>query len=625
VSVVPDRFEAEGLRLLAAGRPRALVDVIDASGRDDLIAHLLRADAMVRQMDIDLAEVQALVERVHDEVPPTGDARTGRLRAWASALLAERLATDGEVISLAVARSALDEIAEVDLPVLPPMALRYARARLTRVESGAWLMVPSPDGLAEHRTRRDQAIAELLSLGFVEEVHATRGAMAGLMATALYEDIAENHHRLVDARTALGDEHDSMWSPVLDYLLGISSFEMCDMGGALLAFDRIEGSRFRHRRLGVLPRYGRAFFRLVTAGASPTTIAGIEAALAEVRRHDPRVAQHWYGQVTHTLADMGRPAAAAHFARLEGELPAIPVMGRVDRRILQLRVAAVNGQPVATDEVVRSVEAIAGFGHRRRAARAAVRLGHDLAAGGDPDGARTVHQWGLERLPPRRELTLWEAWWARSVGEPGEPARSPGATAAGRVSSPRGPGGPRVEVRVLAPTVEVEVQGRPVEVSEAQAKLLLALAVAHPAPLHIERASDVLWPDEELAATRSRLNSLVHRLRRVIEPHGEAIGRSGDLLLLDESQVRVDLWWFQRALAGDPGERRKALLSVRGNLGDAQFPYDEGFFDERHRLSGEWMRHACRAHKVGEVAITDLEPALASLKLTSADLDMSLA
>jgi hypothetical protein len=281
---------------------------------------------------------------------------------------------------------------------------------------------------------------------------------------------------------------------------------------------------------------------------------------------------------------------------------------------------------VATDEVLRSVEQIAGFGHHRRAARVAVRLGHDLAAGGDADGARTVHQWGLERLPARRELTLWEAWWARSVDGSGEPARSPGTTAAaGRVSSPRGPGRPPVEVRVLAPTVEVEVQGRPVEVSETQAKLLLALAVAHPAPLHIERASDVLWPDEELAATRSRLNSLVHRLRRVVEPHGEAIGRAGDLLLLDESRVRVDLWWFQRALAGDPDERRRALLSVRGNLGDAQFPYDEGFFDERHRLSGEWVRHACRAHKVGEVAITDLEPALASLKLTSADLDMSLA
>jgi DNA-binding SARP family transcriptional activator len=179
-------------------------------------------------------------------------------------------------------------------------------------------------------------------------------------------------------------------------------------------------------------------------------------------------------------------------------------------------------------------------------------------------------------------------------------------------------------VRVLAPTVEVDVDGKPVTLSDAQAKLLLALVVAHPAPLHVERASDVLWPDEMLAVTRSRLNSLVHRLRRVLHPYGEAIGRSGDLLVLDGERCRVDLWWFQRALAGDADTRRRALLSVRGNLGDTQFPYEEGFFDERHRLSGDWVRHACRAHKTGEVAIADLEPALTSLKLSSDDLELHL-
>jgi DNA-binding SARP family transcriptional activator len=148
--------------------------------------------------------------------------------------------------------------------------------------------------------------------------------------------------------------------------------------------------------------------------------------------------------------------------------------------------------------------------------------------------------------------------------------------------------------------------------------------VAYPAPLNVEQASDVLWPDEALGVTRSRLNSLVHRLRRVLHPHGDAVSRSGDLLLLDDDCCRVDLWWFQRALTGDAEQRRRALLSVRGNLGDAQFPYEEGFFDDRHRLSGEWVRHACRAHRGGEVAIADLEPALTSLKLTSDDLAADL-
>jgi hypothetical protein len=613
-------FEVVGLQLLASGRPLDVLLHVTNSGRNDLVAQLLWADAQVRLLSIDGAALQGLVERVHREEAPGS-----RLRSWASAMLAERLMIDGDVAALLVARHGLDELRESgSVPVLPPVALRYARARLTRVEAGSWLLVPARDGLATHLALRDQTIADLLACGFTEEMHVTRGVAAGLLANVLLEDITENHERLVDARAALG-EHDSMWGTIIDSFLGISAFEVGDLVASLEAFDRMERSVYRHRRVDVVHRYGRAFFRLVNAGASPLTIDGIEKALGDVSRHDPRVAQWWYAHVTHTLADMGS-RAAAHFARLESELPALDEMSRVGRRLLRLRVEALAGEPVTVADALSTLEVELSFGHVRRAARCAVRLAHDLASGGNLLAAHEMHRWGMERMVPPARRTVWETWWARPVEQSRQLAPPRVGAGSGRpvtasTGSRRRPAAAALSVRVLSPTVEVEVEGEPVTLSDAQAKLLLALVVNHPAPLHVERASDVLWPDEPLAVTRSRLNSLVHRLRRVLHPHGEAVGRSGALLQLDETKCAVDLWWFQRALAGGADDRRKALLSVRGNLGDAQFPYDEGFFDERHRVSGEWVRHACRAHRGGEVAIAELEPALTSLKLTSADLD----
>lgn len=613
-----DRFEVNGLRLLAAGRADEVIALVAASGRRDHVADLLVADARTRQLDIEVSEVQALVERI----VTTGGAPL-RLRAWAQATLAERLISDGEVASLVIARQMLDELAGMEPQLLPPVALRYAHARLLRVQAGSWLMVPAPDGIAEHIAQRDLAISELISCGFVDEVHVTRGGSAGLLSTVLFEDIHENHDRLVDARAALDDNPESMWCPMLDYFLSISSFETGDLTGALRAYERIERAPYQQRRIALLPRYGRAFLRLITAGASNATIEGIESSLADVRRHDPRMAQNWHGYTAHTLADMGS-RTAVYFARLEADLPALDIMGRADRRVLALRTAALEGRPPSSDEVLDTVTTIAGFGHGRRAARTAVRIAQDLARAGDQDGARVVRDWGIDRLPPRARRTVWEQWWCRQL-ESG-PEAFPGLGAVSSEGRTRVTTGARgIEIRVLSPTVEVELNGRPVVLSDNQARLVLALVIAYPAPLHVERVSDLLWPDEDLASTRSRLNSLVHRLRRVLGRDGDVVDRSGDVLSLDGARCRVDLWGFQRALAGEPEDRRQALAAVRGNLGDTQFPYEEAFVDERHRFTGDWLRHACRAHRAGEVTAAELTLSLSALGLGPEDLDVPSA
>jgi DNA-binding SARP family transcriptional activator len=180
-----------------------------------------------------------------------------------------------------------------------------------------------------------------------------------------------------------------------------------------------------------------------------------------------------------------------------------------------------------------------------------------------------------------------------------------------------------VRLRVLAPAVEVEVDGLTVPLSDRQSKLVLALVLAHPSPLHVEQASDALWPDEALAATRPRLSSLVHRVRRALGPHGEALVRAGDLLRLDPVRCHVDLWAFQHGLIGNDSRRKAALLSVRGNLADAQFPYDEGLIEARHQLVAEWLGHAGRARRAGEVDAAELEPVLASLRLAPVDLEQA--
>jgi hypothetical protein len=260
-----------------------------------------------------------------------------------------------------------------------------------------------------------------------------------------------------------------------------------------------------------------------------------------------------------------------------------------------------------------------------------MRLGHDLARVGDLESAARVHDWGRERMPPGRRMTIWERWWSRPVE--GSPAweRVPFApvTTISRVATPgsrrvgtesRRPDEPGLEIQLMAPTLTVTVDGVPIGLSSVQAKLIVALVVAHPVPLHVEQASDLLWPGETLDATRYRLNSLVYRLRRGLRVHAAALVRRGDLLQVDPERCEADLWRLRRALVKGTPERVEALLSVTGNLCEAQFPYEEQLVEERHRVRGELVGHARAAVRAGEVAAADLDRMLAALDLSSDEL-----
>ena len=111
----------------------------------------------------------------------------------------------------------------------------------------------------------------------------------------------------------------------------------------------------------------------------------------------------------------------------------------------------------------------------------------------------------------------------------------------------------------------------------------------------------------------------MRRLRRALGRDGAAIVRDDDLVGLDAQRCDADLWRYRRGLAGTSGERVAALGAVRGNLCDAQFPYDERLVAERHRLAADWVRHARVAVRAGLVEPADLGPALAALGLDDGD------
>jgi hypothetical protein len=629
------------LRLVAAGRLGDVAAELSKRGRRDEVAQVAIADVRARGLAADVPETEAELERI-EQVEPEGS----RLRAWGHAMLAERMLLDLDGAAFRVAGAALDELCRHPLPARLPLALRYARARLTRVASLAWLFAPAPGGPARHRELRDEAVSELLACNLVDEVHLTRGLDAGLTVIVAEEEIVENYTRLLDARAAVDGDGASMFPATLDVFVGLVAFEVGDFEASLEAFERLEHLPDAHTRVKGVVGYGRAFFRLVTGGPAPHSMASLEQALAEVRRHDPRIAQAWHGQLANTLADMGH-RSAEHYARLEAELPPVGPIHALGRQVLQWRLAALSAahtphtgghgtagpSPVPVDDALAVLDQLDAAGQPRRAGRQSMRLAHDLARAGDLSSAARLHAWGRERMPRGRRMTIWERWWSRPIE--GSPAweRVPfaPATTIARVATPesrrvgtesRRPDEPGLEIQVMAPTLTVLVDGVPIGLSTVQAKLVLALVVAHPVPLHVEQASDLMWPEETLDTTRFRLNSLVYRLRRALRAHAAALVRRGDLLHVDPERCEADLWRVRRALVKGTPERVEALMSVTGNLCEAQFPYDEQLVDERHRVCGELVGHARAAVRAGEVGAAELDPMLAALDLTPDELDL---
>jgi hypothetical protein len=204
-----------------------------------------------------------------------------------------------------------------------------------------------------------------------------------------------------------------------------------------------------------------------------------------------------------------------------------------------------------------------------------------------------VHRWGVERIPASWELTRYERSF---VAEPdGPPPGDPGASDTARwalppVAAAEGEPATGLVIRVLAPHLEATLDGQPVNLGRQQGALVVALVLAHPLPVHVVQANELLWPGADSSPTR--LNSVVHRLRDKLGPARDAVTRTGQVLALDPRWCHVDLWEYRRQLAAGTDEALEALAGVRSTICAAERRGQDRITEHRRRFAREWLRHA---------------------------------
>ena len=238
-------------------------------------------------------------------------------------------------------------------------------------------------------------------------------------------------------------------------------------------------------------------------------------------------------------------------------------------------------------------------------ARRRSRLTRELAAHGvDIPAGDGLNVW----IPVADEATALVALASRGIGAaPGAPVRGPSRPAAApagdcraagrrrRRDRRRGPGSRRrcgcgldraplishlrpivgchdgaVQIAVLGP-LEVRTDGGLVDVAGARLRtLLIRLAIAAPAPATVTALVDAVWPDDPPADPANALQSLVSRLRRVLNDADAVVQVPGGYRL-QIGEDDVDLRRFTR-LARDgrddlrAGRVREAARRLRDAL-----------------------------------------------------------
>ncbi len=621
-------FSVQAMTLLASGRSAELRALLATQGAaqddgDDLLAAVIDADLGVRNFEVGLAQLDGLVRRVERE----GSDRP-HLRWWVQAMLAERFLYESDVEAVVVAATMLP-----DLPTGPIQRLEvlYARGRLRRISSLLYLLSPSPENNLLHRRMRDDAINDFLRCGFGDEAAVTRALSAAVEAIDSEGDLRDNLARMTEARgEILARRSSPFWVASIDYGIAMLALLIGDLATVHRSLDAMEltlqqadtadaeaGSSYRgmlHANVDFL----RAFTTMIGTRGSDASIEAVERAIEPFRTINARVVQQQRNQAAHALCDLGHPAAR-RFAMLTLDLPPIDSADAVNLELLRIRMDALAGTVPQANDVKRLLQQVETLGHRRRAGGMALRMAHDLKRLESYADAWALHTWGLERVPAALSRTLWEAGAARPVdGPPPPPAKiRTGTHRAAQTEAPPVPAAP-IEIWVLTPQLDLRTATGVSVVSDTAAKLLLALLWAHPNPVHVEQAGEMLWPDSTLEVTRGRLNTVVYRLRTALGSTDHGLRRSRDLLGFDATGCDVDLLTYRHAWrSGADADRVAALLAPTGNLCQVQFPYDEFLIDARHAFVADWTRQAADLVRQGAVTPEQLQPVLAVLDLTA--------
>jgi ATP/maltotriose-dependent transcriptional regulator MalT len=120
-------------------------------------------------------------------------------------------------------------------------------------------------------------------------------------------------------------------------------------------------------------------------------------------------------------------------------------------------------------------------------------------------------------------------------------------------------------------TFEGKVQKRPLE-------LLQALAVHGPAPVPVARLVDDLWPELDGDAARKSFDAALHRLRKLLGDHGNALRLEAGAVHLDTARIGCDLWALRRLAdvpAADLQARPTLAAWARGRGAAALLPLQQ--------------------------------------------------
>ena len=620
-------------RLLATSGLRhdaaALVDarILGLSARHDHDGVVAAAEAVppgerllatrICVLDAQVGAGQAQTGPLQSLIEESRAAHRDDLAAFASSVLVDHLLLHGDPGAVFLA---LGFLAELPTDPLPPPLVLVARARLRRAVAVARLLL-GPAALPEAEADYRASVSDYNRAGWQVDRWLTVAAFSTMKTSVSWSCTTDDQQTVAEARDqllALGSPQ-AAWARFGIALTSLVRGDVVTLQTEVDHLVAIDGTRLGF--LAVLAQHLDALVPLLLLRPGPAVDAAVRrlgSVADEVRRQYPVIMGTVLVQGTHGLADAGRPVEAAAWLGRVQALGTLMPHESFEREVLACRIALLAA-PTRSEPHDRGIgdrleAALAGLlemGQVGMARALALRSAMTARTVGADALADRLLAWTTTQIEIPKDPTWWELRWEEQARSSGP---APGSPAAG--SSGRGTRGNTNRLRLLTPTAELTVDGAPVRLAPATARVVGVLA-ALDRPTSTENLVELLWPGLDPRAGRGRLKSAHHRLRQALAASAEElVHRDGDVWsIAAEPHWSVDLRLFRSLAAGSPQERLAALRLPEGLLWQVEFPYDEALAEQRAPLEVLWLQLADELVRAGAVTRAQADQQAARLGL----------
>jgi tetratricopeptide (TPR) repeat protein len=542
-------------------------DLLPPARRTPLI-QVAHADAMRHAVGISRARIEQLIARLESADRPD-------LLAWARCVLCELLLLTGDQTGISLAARFL---AELPAQRHASSLVLQSRGRLRRIVALTYISMGA-DGAEPARAELDRAMAELIRAGWRSEAWLTPPVYhlySAAVTWTIPPSVVNALHEARDQLLAM----DSTQVSFARYVVLHAAWHLGDRATVQAELAELEklGLTGEAEALTIIGRHLDAIAEAVL-GDRPQALQRL-GNVSDLRRVFPSMMSTVVLRATQAMLDLGRASEAQiWWDRISAAPPVLP-HEELEREIIACRLALQAGEGDVADRLRAALDGVEERGHPRVAANLTLRAAMDARRAGRVELAQELRRRADRVLPPTVERTAWEQYWTGAG-----PATKPAADAA-----ETGPAPTRARsLRLLAPSLEVVVDGEPRRLAPNVARLLVLLAVLGRA-VSTEELTDLLWGEVEPALARGRLKSALHRLRQSLSlAPDELVVREGDVIrLLADPRWSVDLHDFYRLAGGDDRDRAEAYRRFGGLLCNAQFPYDDALAMERAVLETRW-------------------------------------